>query len=99
MGDNGFAEMCKRQLIDANQARAQELLVSALADELTKAGEIITAMLNAMTDEAKHRVAVDLERRGVSPDGMTRANEREAVLRRARVQRIGRDIDEGLRHG
>jgi hypothetical protein len=54
--------------------------VDALVGELGKAEIIIHAMLNAMTLEQKTTVAAQLEASGVSPDGMTRANERRAVL-------------------
>ncbi len=52
----------------------------ALVSELGKADLITFAMLNAMTLEQKTLVAKQLEASGVSPDGMVRANEREAVL-------------------
>ena len=54
--------------------------IDALVSELGKADIIIYAMLNAMTLEQKTKVAKQLEASGVSPDGMTRANERRAVL-------------------
>jgi hypothetical protein len=54
--------------------------VNALINELGKADIIINAMLNAMTLKQKIKVAAQLETSGVSPDGMTRANERRAVL-------------------
>lgn len=72
--------------VSVAEAEANARLMAAapdLLDELTKAHEIITAMLNAMTVEAKDRVARDLERRGISPDGMTRYHERAAALRKA----------------
>lgn len=49
-------------------------------DELRKADRIINVMLNAMTTEQKSKCAAQLEREGVSPDGMTRAHERSVVL-------------------
>jgi hypothetical protein len=54
--------------------------LEALVIELGKAELIIHAMLNAMTLEQKMLVAAQLEASGVSPDGMTRAHERRAVL-------------------
>ena len=48
--------------------------------ELGKADIILHAMLNAMTLEQKTLVGNQLAASGVSPDGMTRANERRAVL-------------------
>ncbi len=54
--------------------------INSLISELGKAEIIIHAMLNAMTLEQKMKVAAQLEASGVSPDGMTRANERRAAL-------------------
>lgn len=54
--------------------------IETLINELGKADIIINAMLNAMTLDQKMKVAAQLEASGVSPDGMTRANERLAVL-------------------
>ena len=54
--------------------------IDALVRELGLAEIIIHAMLNAMTLEQKTLVAAQLEASGVSPDGMTRAHERRAVL-------------------
>ena len=54
--------------------------VDALVNELGKAEIILHAMLNAMTPEQKMLVGNQLTASGVSPDGMTRANERRAVL-------------------
>jgi hypothetical protein len=54
--------------------------VDAVVSELGKAEIIIHAMLNAMTLEQKTIVAGQLEASGVSPDGMTRSNERRAAL-------------------
>ena len=51
-----------------------------LVIELAKADIIIRAMLNAMTMKQKIKVSAQLEASRVSPDGMTRANERSAVL-------------------
>jgi hypothetical protein len=51
-----------------------------VVEELRKADRIINVMLNAMTLEQKSKCAEQLEREGVSPDGMTRAHERKAVL-------------------
>lgn len=52
----------------------------AVIEELRKADRIINVMLNAMTLEQKSKCAAQLESEGVSPDGMTRAHERAAVL-------------------
>ena len=54
--------------------------VDAVVNELGKAEIIIQAMLNAMTTDQKASIAAQLEASGVSPDGMTRANERRAAL-------------------
>lgn len=54
--------------------------------ELGKADIIINAMLNAMTLEQKRLVAEQLLLSGVSPGGMTRANEREALMNKYRTQ-------------
>ena len=51
-----------------------------LANELHAAGVIIRAMLNAMTPAGKNKVAKQLYEQGISPDGMTRAEEREDEL-------------------
>ena len=51
-----------------------------LIEELRKADRIINVMLNAMPMKAKLKCAAQLEREGISPDGMTRAHERAAVL-------------------
>jgi hypothetical protein len=59
---------------------AGTLKTDELINELGKADIIIHAMLNAMTLKQKIKVAAQLEASGVSPDGMTRANERRAVL-------------------
>lgn len=53
---------------------------SSVTEELRKADRIINVMLNAMTLEQKSKCAAQLEREGVSPDGMVRAHERAAVL-------------------
>jgi hypothetical protein len=54
--------------------------INMLVNELGRAEIIIHAMLNAMTPEQKALVADQLLVSGTSPDGMTRANERRAVL-------------------
>jgi hypothetical protein len=54
--------------------------IETLINELGKADIIINAMLNIMTIEQKMVVAAQLGASGVSPDGMTRANERLVVL-------------------
>lgn len=54
--------------------------VDAAVTELGKAEILIQAMLNAMTIDQKAMVAAQVEASGVSPDGMTRANERRAAL-------------------
>ena len=55
--------------------------VDGLLSELGKADLILNAMLNAMNTEQKALVAAQLEASGVSPDGMTRAHEREEILK------------------
>ena len=54
--------------------------VDAAVNELGKAEIIIQAMLNTLTGEQKSTVAAQLDAAGVSPDGMTRHQERRAVL-------------------
>lgn len=54
--------------------------IAALAGELSKADTIIRVMLGAMTLAQKFKVAEKLDADGISPDGMTRANERLALL-------------------
>lgn len=57
----------------------------ALLAELHHADHIIKAMLNAMTLQQKERVHRQLAAAGVSGEGMTRANERRAVIEAASV--------------
>jgi hypothetical protein len=54
--------------------------MNMLVNELGRAEIIIHAMLNTMTSEQKAIVANQLLVSGTSPDGMTRANKRRAVL-------------------
>ncbi|MET3109497.1 hypothetical protein AAKU58_004354 [Oxalobacteraceae bacterium GrIS 1.18] len=54
--------------------------IDALISELGKADIILHAMLNVMTLEQKTLVGNQLAASGVSPDGMIRANERQAIL-------------------
>lgn len=54
--------------------------INMLVNELGRAEIIIHAMLNTMTLEQKKIVANQLLASGTSPDGMTRADERRAVL-------------------
>ena len=54
--------------------------MSDAIEELRKADRIIKVMLNAMTLQQKVKCAAQLEREGISPDGMTRAHERAAVI-------------------
>lgn len=56
--------------------------IKELTEELGKADIIINAMLNTMTLDQKRLVAEQLLLSGVSPGGMTRANEREAILKK-----------------
>jgi len=58
----------------------------ALLAELKHAHAIIKAMLNAMTPQQKAKVHEQLDKAGVSGDGMTRANERLAVIESAEAQ-------------
>lgn len=58
----------------------------ALLAELKQAHGIIGAMLNAMTMQQKAKVHEQLDRAGVAGEGMTRANERLAVIVAAEVQ-------------
>lgn len=51
-------------------------------EELGRADIIINAMLNTMTLDQKRLVAEQLHLSGVSPGGLTRANEREAILKK-----------------
>jgi len=55
----------------------------ALLAELKHAHAIIKAMLNAMTLQQKSKVHELLDKAGVSGEGMTRANERLAVIEAA----------------
>ncbi len=52
----------------------------ALLNELEKADRIIKVMLNTMTPAQQNAAGATLEFEGVSPDGVTRAHERRAVL-------------------
>ena len=59
--------------------------IKELIEELGRADIIINAMLNAMTLDQKRLVAEQLLL--VSPSGLTRANEREAILKKySRIQ-------------
>jgi len=57
-----------------------------LLAELKHAHAIIKAMLNAMTIQQKSKVHEQLDKAGVSGEGMTRANERLAVIEAADAQ-------------
>lgn len=69
----------------ARQAQVSRLAsdVEAVLDELIRAHAIIAAMLNAMTTAQKIKVHKVLESAGVSDEGMVRANERMAVIKKA----------------
>ncbi|NHZ97463.1 hypothetical protein [Massilia sp. CCM 8734] len=54
--------------------------ISPILAELRHADYIIGAMLNAMTPRQKAKVHEQLVKAGVSGEGMTRANERSAVI-------------------
>jgi len=66
-----------------------------LLAELHHADHIIKVMLNAMTPAQKSKCAAQLEADGVSPDGMTRAHERAAVIQAANA---APSIDSGEAH-
>jgi hypothetical protein len=73
------------------------LAADHLAAELRAADTIIRAMLGVLTLRQKFKLAAQLERMGVSPDGMTRAHERHDELCRydALQQRLNRGQDLG----
>lgn len=54
-----------------------------LVDELTRAHAIIAAMLTNMTVTGKRKADATLTAAGICPTGMTRRDERQAVLDRA----------------
>jgi len=56
---------------------------SELLDELKAAHLIIRHALSIMTTEQKLKWSALNDRAGVSGDGITRANEREAVIKKA----------------
>ena len=56
--------------------------IKEIIEELGRADIIIHAMLNTMTLDQKRLVAEQLLLSGVSPGGLTRANEREAILKK-----------------
>lgn len=64
------------------ERRAVQHLANNLADELRAADTIIRVMLNALTTKQKLKLALHLENLGVSPEGMTRAQERHDELSR-----------------
>jgi hypothetical protein len=66
-------------------ARTPSPITNLLA-ELRHADHIIKAMLNAMTLQQKAKVHERLDQAGVSGEGMTRANERRAVIEAATAQ-------------
>jgi hypothetical protein len=59
-------------------AAAPELLA-----ELDMAGQIISVLLNELTTEQKRNCAEKIDALGVHGEGMIRANERDAVLKKA----------------
>ena len=78
---HGYCFACRGLgITPANDYTPYKANVDALVMELGKADIILHAMLNAMTLEQKTLVGNQLAASGVSPDGMTRANERRAVL-------------------
>ncbi|MYM81129.1 hypothetical protein GTP44_04040 [Duganella sp. FT50W] len=74
------AEVPKQRFAPHQPPRAVLAAAPALLHELECADDIIKVMLSAMTLEQKSKCAAQLEREGVSPDGMTRAHERAAAL-------------------
>lgn len=62
---------------------ATSVTVSPILAELRHADHIIGAMLNVMTLRQKAKVHEQLSKAGVSGEGMTRANERGAVIEAA----------------
>lgn len=58
----------------------ENINIKNLVMELEKADRIINVMLNAMTLDQKMIVASKLKEEGIIEDGMTRANERRALL-------------------
>lgn len=67
----------------------------ALLAELHHADHIIKAMLNAMTLQQKERVHEQLDAAGVSGEGMTRANERRAVMEATSASNWPHAVDVG----
>jgi predicted anti-sigma-YlaC factor YlaD len=53
---------------------------ASLLSELSKADRIIAVMRTSMTPEQILQAAAKLEAEGVSPEGMTRRQERRAVI-------------------
>lgn len=70
----------------SDAARQQPANAPALLAELKHADAIIKAMLNAMTGRQKVKVHEQLDRAGVSNEGMTRHHERAAVIEAATAQ-------------
>ena len=62
---------------------ATSATVSPILAELRHADHIIGAMLNVMTARQKAKVHEQLVKAGVSGEGMTRANERGAIIEAA----------------
>lgn len=58
---------------------------AVLVDELTKAHAIIAVMLTNMTLAGKRKADATLTAAGICPTGMTRRDERQAVLDQARA--------------
>lgn len=65
-----------------NIVRIGSKLRHELIDELIKSGYIIHELLNSVNDELKPAIAKKL--RNISPDGMTRAHERELLIAKAK---------------
>jgi hypothetical protein len=60
--------------------------IDELADELRKAHRIIGLALNCIEGDARRHFIEDVRAAGLEGEGVTRANERRALLERVEVQ-------------
>ena len=68
----------------------EQALIDASAEELEKAHAIIAIMRNCLSGDAKREMALRVAVAGLDGEGATRANERERLLLRLAVARVGR---------
>jgi hypothetical protein len=70
----------------AEDERAAAAITAELAAELDKAHRIIGLALNCIEGDARRHFIDDVRAAGLEGEGVTRANERRALLKRVKVQ-------------